>query len=107
MVGAALGASFACADVEPFSCTGDSACDLEVGGRCEADGHCSYPDATCPLGRRYRDAASGNACIGGTGADTETGTGSDTESETETESDSDTGTGTGTDTDADTDTDTE
>lgn len=68
-----LGAHLGCADAEPFTCADDRVCDLEPDGRCEADGHCSYPDDTCPLGRRYRDAG-GAPCIGGDA--TATGSGS-------------------------------
>lgn len=78
-----VGAQLGCADAEPFSCTDDRACDLEPDGRCEPDGHCSYPDDTCPLGRRYRDAASGAACIGGDATGTlsgSSGSGDDTSS---------------------------
>ena len=35
-------------------------CDLAAdcpGGTCEADGFCSFPDATCPSGSRYGDGS--------------------------------------------------
>lgn len=36
-----------------FVCEGDESCVGLSDGQCEADGHCSLPDADCPGGRRY------------------------------------------------------
>jgi len=83
LAGALFEAHLGCANTEPFTCTEDRVCDLAPDGRCEADGHCSYPDDTCPLGRRYRDAADGAPCIGGEAIGTDsgsTGAGADTSS---------------------------
>ncbi len=53
--------SFACDDAEQ--------CTLIGGGVCQADGRCSYPDATCPSGQRYSGHAGGRAgdCVDGGG----------------------------------------
>ncbi|MEZ4379972.1 MAG: hypothetical protein R3A79_01400 [Nannocystaceae bacterium] len=94
VVGGALG----CLGTSDFRCDGDLDCDLRAEGRCEATRYCSYPDTTCPLGRRYADAGElGEACVGATGATgstSETGTsaGTDTTGATDT-----TGTGAATD----------
>ncbi|MEM6991529.1 MAG: LamG domain-containing protein [Myxococcota bacterium] len=48
----AFGAS--CARPTPFVCATDSQCEGADGrGRCEADGFCSVPDASCESGHRY------------------------------------------------------
>ena len=40
---------------EVFACGDDKECTGADGGRCEANGYCSFPDAACPSGRRYGD----------------------------------------------------
>jgi len=82
-LGVLAGAGLGCLETSSFVCSGDEACDLVDGGRCEEIGHCSYPDAECPLGRRYADGGElGDACVGGTPVGTEsaiqTSTGSST-----------------------------
>lgn len=68
-----------------FVCTQDSECTQEEGGRCEPSGACSFPDPSCPTGRRYGEEGNpqvaGNCVpesdIGSTGVvATESGTGS-------------------------------
>jgi hypothetical protein len=57
----------ACAPVDSFfSCNDDAQCVLggRSGGRCEAAGFCSFPDGSCPSGRRYHDARGGDVCVG-------------------------------------------
>lgn len=61
---AAIGAT-QCVDVQPFVCAGPDDCRRgDERGLCEATGHCSYEDDTCPSGRRYSDLAGAlaNAC---------------------------------------------
>ncbi len=50
-----LVASLGCGDRPSFACTEDTACGAD--GRCEITGHCSFPDASCELGRRYGEHA--------------------------------------------------
>lgn len=45
----------ACGDAAIFTCTDDGSCGAS--GRCEMNGSCSFPDATCPSGRRYGEHA--------------------------------------------------
>ncbi len=54
------GGEFACADDN--QCTGGPS-----GGRCEADGRCSFPDSTCASGFKYGGFAGdkSNTCVGG------------------------------------------
>lgn len=54
------GGEFACAD--DTQCSGGPS-----GGRCEADGRCSFPDSMCASGRIYGDFAGdkSNTCVGG------------------------------------------
>lgn len=47
-----------------FVCSTDVDCTQAEGGRCEASGACSFPDAGCPTGRRYGEA--GNPQVAGT-----------------------------------------
>ena len=58
---------------ESFICTGDPSCG--VGGTCEASGFCSFPDATCPSGRRYGDLGGLNSgqCVGSQSPDAGSG----------------------------------
>lgn len=54
----------ACAPQDPeFRCTTDEACG--PGGRCEADGFCSFEDAACDGGRRFGEhsGALANQCL--------------------------------------------
>ena len=60
---AAVGCWLACAfsmagplgcQVSPFACQNDDAC---PGGRCERQGWCSFPDASCTSGSRFADHA--------------------------------------------------
>lgn len=49
---------------DPFGCGSDEQCGGD--GQCEANGYCSFPDPTCPSGRRYGDLAGGglaNVCV--------------------------------------------
>src|SRR4051812_7055325 len=52
-----------------FHCERDDQC--SVGGTCEADGLCSFPDTQCGSGRRYGDhsGAVSNKCVGDMGID--------------------------------------
>lgn len=66
-----------------FECASDEQCQVgPVGGACQTNGYCSFPDEACPTGQRFGDAApSGvaNTCVEpseGTGASTSTGAGS-------------------------------
>lgn len=57
-----------------FACQSDGACPQ---GRCESQGWCSFPDASCPSGFRFADhAAEGLAgtCVDVAAGETETGT---------------------------------
>ncbi len=57
-----------------FACEGDAQCVGADGmGTCEPSGYCSFPDETCPSGRRYGDAAPGS--IAGVCVPTDEGTG--------------------------------
>ena len=63
---AALGALGACVKTEPFVCATDDQCGA---GRCEADGACSFADATCHGAWRYGDdgdPAVAGRCVGDT-----------------------------------------
>lgn len=69
--GLAALASFLCACMfgagcskDFFVCSTSSECTEAEGGRCEASGACSFPDAACPTGRRYGEA--GNPQVAGT-----------------------------------------
>jgi cysteine-rich repeat protein len=53
LFGAAL---LSCAPAGAFECQADSQCS---GGRCEADGWCSFPDTRCDSGQRYGEHAGG------------------------------------------------
>ncbi|HWB76053.1 MAG TPA: DUF2341 domain-containing protein [Nannocystaceae bacterium] len=59
--------SIACSAKATFACMGDGECrDGGVDGTCEADGWCSFPDASCPSGRRYGGHAPSelaNTCV--------------------------------------------
>jgi hypothetical protein len=57
-----------CARVDGFHCGVSSECVLAgQPGTCEASGFCSFPDLTCPLGRRYGSYGGPNSgtCVGG------------------------------------------
>jgi serine/threonine protein kinase len=41
----------------PYHCVDNRNCDTQSGGRCEESGYCSFPDPSCPSGRRYGEAA--------------------------------------------------
>jgi hypothetical protein len=43
----------ACGGSGQFQCADDEQCGAD--GQCEVDGNCSFPDDTCPSGRRYGD----------------------------------------------------
>jgi cysteine-rich repeat protein len=48
----------ACPSLDPFTCQGDDQCTLAADGVCHEDeGACSYPDDTCPSGRRWSQTA--------------------------------------------------
>ncbi|HWB80834.1 MAG TPA: hypothetical protein VG755_37990 [Nannocystaceae bacterium] len=47
----------ACVRIGAYTCDDDAACTARAGGRCEATGHCSYPDDACASGARYSDHA--------------------------------------------------
>jgi hypothetical protein len=72
-VGPVAAAALACA-CSPFgggefACAQDDQCSGgPSGGRCEADGRCSFPDSTCASGRKYGGFAGdkSNTCVGGT-----------------------------------------
>jgi cysteine-rich repeat protein len=53
LLGAVL---LSCAPPGTFECQADSQCS---GGRCEADGWCSFPDTRCDSGQRYGEHAGG------------------------------------------------
>lgn len=45
-----------------FACTDDASCrDGDQQGMCEPDGACSFPDPSCPSGRRYGEHTGGDA----------------------------------------------
>jgi hypothetical protein len=51
-----------------FACSKDSQCDTDRGGRCEADGACSFADLECCSGRRYGsigDVSHADQCVPG------------------------------------------
>ena len=45
-----------CYGPDIFACTDDAQCGQN--GRCESAGYCSFPDSTCPSGRRFDQLAS-------------------------------------------------
>ncbi|MBX7080928.1 MAG: hypothetical protein K1X88_17145 [Nannocystaceae bacterium] len=57
----------ACIELRAYRCDDDDACVLDgVGGRCEPESVCSYPDDDCAGGYRYESQAPGmlaNACV--------------------------------------------
>ena len=69
-----LAALAACSNptVSGTTCSTDSQCDLfNVKGTCEPTGFCSYPDSSCPSGKRYSPGVGsdlGDTCIGGEAA---------------------------------------
>jgi lectin-like protein len=59
-----------CIKAGAFECTSDPQCTRAgVQGTCEAVGFCSFPDATCPNGRRFGDVSGTytQQCVGGVG----------------------------------------
>lgn len=58
-----------CAKAEAFECAGDQQCvDGPKAGVCEPSGFCSFPDGTCPEGKRYGEWAGeglGGSCVEG------------------------------------------
>ncbi|MBK8265740.1 MAG: hypothetical protein IPK80_30985 [Nannocystis sp.] len=59
----------ACAPTRAFPCSADEQCvDGAARGLCEAEGYCSFPDDTCPSGRRFGAFANeglASACVDG------------------------------------------
>lgn len=56
----AVGTAPACIDIGPYACLDDAQCRVDgIDGRCEAQGHCSYPDEGCDSGFRFSQNASG------------------------------------------------
>ncbi|MCH9684219.1 MAG: hypothetical protein K0V04_22490 [Deltaproteobacteria bacterium] len=53
-----------------FTCQDAEQCSLVPGGMCQADGHCSYPDSSCPSNQRYSQHAGTRAgqCVDDGGA---------------------------------------
>ncbi|MBK6921933.1 MAG: hypothetical protein IPH07_31340 [Deltaproteobacteria bacterium] len=50
--------ALACGDRSRYACSDDAECVADgVAGVCEPSGYCSFPDATCPFGRRYGELA--------------------------------------------------
>lgn len=53
--------------VESFQCSQHANCEIDgVGGSCEANGYCSFPDPACDSGRRYGEHAGdmlGKLCV--------------------------------------------
>lgn len=58
--GLGLGIVVGCSNPGYFVCTDDNECTEAEGGRCEPSGACSFPDASCPTGRRYGEAGNPN-----------------------------------------------
>ena len=73
-----------------FACENDQSCRSDGQGWCEADGACSFPDPTCPSGRRYGDLGPSDIagqCVPGSSTDSSVSTSSedgmnDTQAET-------------------------
>lgn len=60
-------ASAGCVKLDSYSCAQSLECiHGEVLGSCEPDGLCSFPDVTCPSGKKYGDLAGGQSgqCVG-------------------------------------------
>lgn len=57
------GASLGCTSAPTFQCSDDASCGPS--GTCEANNFCSFPDTTCPSGRRYGDFSEeyGQRCV--------------------------------------------
>jgi hypothetical protein len=74
----ALSSLLACAPTRAFPCSADEQCvDGAARGICEAEGYCSFPDDTCPSGRRFGAFASealAGACVDGDPTTTTTAT---------------------------------
>ena len=69
-----------------FACEDDTQCSSDGSGQCELSGYCSFPDESCPSGRRYGDAAGGGfsgKCVRSDDASTETSLGSSSGGTTE------------------------
>lgn len=63
----------ACAKLDTFDCAVSSECVHEgVAGVCEQDGLCSFPDASCPSGKKYGEFAGSQSgqCVDLVGAST-------------------------------------
>jgi hypothetical protein len=73
--GVTVGLALACIPAGQFSCDNADQCSQAVGGICEPDRNCSYPDSGCDSGRRYSDFAGdrAGACVD-PGADLATST---------------------------------
>ncbi len=69
-----LGIALGCSMADAFVCADHGECGTP--GTCEASGYCSFPDDTCPSGRRYGDHA--GAGLAGTCADAPTPSGDGT-----------------------------
>src|SRR5262245_24282392 len=65
-------AALACGQRAGYVCEVSSQCVLNgQAGTCEPDGHCAFPDPTCPDGNRYEPNAGdgfGGTCVGTTDA---------------------------------------
>jgi alpha-tubulin suppressor-like RCC1 family protein len=63
-----LAAVLGCGQHAAYVCTTDAQCVLSGNhGTCEPDGHCAFPDPTCPDGNRYEPNAGdgfGGQCVG-------------------------------------------
>ena len=62
-----FGVALGCLSKPRFECSGPAEC-LSGGtqGTCEPDSFCSFPDSSCPSGRRYGDLSGpmANQCVG-------------------------------------------
>lgn len=73
-IGVALGLLPACTTTTLYiyQCTNNGHCtQVGEGGVCEPEGFCSFPDETCPLGKRWHALADrdfANQCVGEAGA---------------------------------------
>jgi hypothetical protein len=66
IVAGAVACVLSCLPRGRFHCADDNQCvSAEGRGVCEAEGVCSFPDARCPLGRRYARFAAGESSSDG------------------------------------------